>query len=331
MPSDIRSGSVPISALLVNDQAPKPIPSDSQALVKIKAFGLDHRDSMCQKRDDDAATQATPLHGIEFSGTVEELGHGDICGCKVGDEVFGLAYGGGYAEYLVISTRLLICKPKELRWELAAAIPATWMMTIQALYLVGCLSAGDNVLFHVGTSSLSIAGIQLARAAGAGSIFVTAGSDDMVRFCEQKLGATKGFNYRIADWVRGIQDATNGIGANVIIDSIGGDYVQRNFEAASQDARIVQVASMSGSIISNLDISQLESKCLRWEGIRPRDNDIEYQAQLRDILVERVLPKFLDGSFQAQIDKIVNWSDVQATQTWMASNVSKGKIICVIE
>jgi NADPH:quinone reductase-like Zn-dependent oxidoreductase len=331
MPIDIENGSVPISSLLVNDQAPKPIPSDCQALVRIKAFGLNNRDLMCRKRDGDAAPQAAPIHGIEFSGTIEKLGHGDVCDYKVGDEVFGLAYGEGYAEYLVISTRLLIHKPKELQWELAAAIPATWIMAIQALYLVGCFNTGDNVLFHLGTSSLSIAGIQLARTAGAGSIFVTAGTDDMVRFCEEKLGATKGFNYRMTDWVKGVLDATSGSGANVIIDFIGGGFVQKNLEAASQDGRIVQVALMSGNLVSTLDVSQLKSKCLRWEGIRPRDMDLEYQARLTDLFVERVLPKFANGSFRVQIEKIVKWRDIQATKAWMESNVGKGKIICVIE
>jgi NADPH2:quinone reductase len=331
MLSDIKAGSGPISALFVNDQIPKPTPSDSQALVKIKAFGLNYIDLMQRQGEYNIAPQASPILGVEFSGTIEELGQGDTCGFKVGEDVFGLAYGGAYAEYIVSSTKLLIHKPKELRWELAAAIPATWMTATQALYLVGCLNAGDNVLFHAGTSSVSIAGIQLAREAGARSVFVTAVSDEMVRLCEQKLGATKGFNYRTTDWVKGIHDATNGHGADVIIDFIGGDFAQKNIETAANEARIVQLTSMSGSIVSNLDIGLLETKSLRWEGSWLRGRDLEYQAKLRDLLVEKALPKFANGTFKVQMDRIFNWRDIQAVQAWMASNTSTGKIICILE
>jgi NADPH2:quinone reductase len=331
MLSDIKEGSSPISALFVNDQIPKPVPSDSQALVKIKAFGLNHMDFLQRKGEYKVAPQASPILVVEFSGTIEEMGQGDRRGFKVGDEVFALAYAGAYAEYITSSTKLLIHKPKELSWELAAAIPATWITATQALYLVGCINAGDNVLFHAGTSSVSIAGIQLARAAGARSVFVTTGSDEMVRFCEQKLRATKGFNYRTTDWVKGIHDATAGHGADVIVDFIGGDYVQKNFETAAKDGRIVQLASTGSCIISNLDISLLETKRLRWEGSRLRSRDLEYQAKLRDLLVQKALPKFMDGTFKVHIEKIFNWRDIQAAQAWMESKTSNGKILCVVE
>jgi NADPH:quinone reductase-like Zn-dependent oxidoreductase len=327
--SDVKGGSSPNSALFVINQIPKPIPLDSQALVKIKAFGLDHVDFIHRKGG--IAPEASPILGIEISGTIEELGKGDTCDFKVGDEVFGLVYRGAYAEYITSSTKLLIHKPKELRWELAAAIPATWIMASQALYLVGCLNAGDNVLFHAGTSPVSIACIQLARAAGARSVFITAGSDKMVRFCEQKLGATKGFNYRTTDWVKGIHDATDGYGADIIIDFIGGDNAQKNFETAAKNARIVQLASIGGSIVSNLDIALLETKHLRWEGTQIRSLALEYQAKLRDLFVEKVLPMFMDGTFKAQIDKIFDWRDIQAVQAWMESNTGYGKVICVVE
>lgn len=173
------------------------------------------------------------------------------------------------------------------------------------MHLVGCFKPGDNVLWHAGASAVSIAGIQLAKAAGAGKIFVTAGSGSKVEFCKS-LGATAGFNYHTDDWIKGILDATDGHGADVIIDFIGKDYSQGNFEAAAIDGRIVQLASLSGSkLAAGLDIGLLENKRIRWEGSRLRSRGLEYQSKLRDLLVEFALPKFVDGTFKVPIERIL--------------------------
>jgi NADPH:quinone reductase-like Zn-dependent oxidoreductase len=238
---------------------------------------------------------------------------------------------GAYAEYIATSTRMLIHKPASLSWEEAAGIPETWITATQALHLVGCFRPGDRVLFHAGASSVSIAGIQLAVAAGASAVFITAGSDEKVAFCEQ-LGAKKGFNYRTGDWVAGIMSATDGHGADVIVDFIGADYAQKNFEVAAMDARIVQLASLSGHILpAGLDIGILERKRIRWEGSRLRSRDLEYQAKLRDLLVKNALPKFEDGTFKVSIEKVFSWKDIREAHQLMEDNVSKGKIICVVD
>jgi len=275
--------------------------------------------------------QAGKTLGVEFSGWVEELGEGDTADFKVGDEVFGLAYGGAYAEYLTSSTKMLIHKPKEIPWTVAAGIPETWITATQALHLVGCFKPGDNVLWHAGASAVSIAGIQLAKAAGAEKIFITAGSDAKVEFCKE-LGATSGFNYNKDDWVKGIQDATNGHGVDVIVDFIGKDYSQGNLEAAAIDGRIVQLASLSGSkLAAGLDIGLLENKRIRWEGSRLRSRPLDYQSKLRNLLVEFALPKFVDGTFKVPIERDFSWKDIQAAHTLMESNQSKGKIICHVD
>lgn len=275
--------------------------------------------------------QGGKILGVEFSGVIEELGKEDSSDFKVGDEVFGLAYGGAYAEYLVSSTRMLIPKPKEISWTVAAGIPETWITATQALHLVGCFKPGDRVLWHAGASAVSIAGIQLSKAAGAKSVFITAGSDSKVKFCEE-LGATKGFNYNTEDWVKGILDATEGQGADVIVDFIGKNYTQKNFEVAARDGRIIQLASLSGSKLdTGLDISLLENKRLRWEGSRLRSRDLDYQHKLRDLLVEFALPKFVDGSFLVPIEKVFSWKDIQGAHALMESNQSKGKIICLVD
>lgn len=238
---------------------------------------------------------------------------------------------GAYAEYIASSTKMLIHKPAWLPWEEAAGIPETWITATQALHLVGCLQRGERVLFHAGASSVSIAGIQLALAAGASAVFATAGSDDKVAFCEQ-LGAQKAFNYHTDDWVAGVMSATDGHGADVIVDFIGASYAQKNFEVAAMDARIVQLASLSGSVLpAGLDIGLLERKRIRWEGSRLRSRELAYQAKLRDLLVENALPKFEDGTLKVSVEKVFSWKDIQEAHRLMEKNVSKGKIICTVD
>ncbi|KAF4626176.1 hypothetical protein G7Y89_g11986 [Cudoniella acicularis] len=195
----------------------------------------------------------------------------------------------------------------------------------------GLLQSGDNVLWHAGASAVSIAGIQYAKTAGEKNISITAGSDSKVEFCKS-LGATQGFNYHSEDWVKGILDATGGYGVDVIVDFIGKDYSQGNFEVAALDGRIVQLASLSGAkLAAGLDIGLLENKQLRWEGSRLRSRNLEYQSRLRDILVEKALPKFIDGTLEVPIEKVFSWKDIQEAYALMESNASKGKFICVVD
>ncbi|RFU24076.1 hypothetical protein B7463_g12264, partial [Scytalidium lignicola] len=329
---DIKNGTGPISALFINPSTPKPSPSAGQALIRIHSFGLNRMDLMQREGKYNVPPQAGKTLGVEFSGLIEKLGNGCGDSFEVGDEVFGLAYGGAYAEYLVSSTKMLIHKPKEISWEEAAGIPETWITATQALHLVGRFKANDVVLFHAGASSVSIAGIQLARASGASAVFITAGSDAKIDFCVNSLGATKGFNYHTDDWVAGILSETDGHGADVIVDFIGRDYAQKNLEVAAIDGRIVQLASLSGrKLAEGVDIGLLESKRLRWEGSRLRSRDLDYQSKLRDLLVQFALPKFVDKTFKVPIERVFSWREIQDAHQLMEGNSSMGKIICNVD
>jgi NADPH:quinone reductase-like Zn-dependent oxidoreductase len=132
--------------------------------------------------------------------------------------------------------------------------------------------------------------------------------------------------------VKCILDATNRHGVDVIVDFIGKDYSQGNFEVAAMDGRIVQLASLSGSKLNaGLDIGLLENKRLRWEWSRLRSRGLEYQSKLRDLLMERALPKFVDGTFKVPIERVFSWKNIQGAHELMESNQSKGKIICTVD
>ncbi|KAL3469901.1 hypothetical protein BJX99DRAFT_240397 [Aspergillus californicus] len=327
----IKNGKGPATSLYV-DNIPLPTLQPRQALVQIKAFGLNRMDLLQREGQYPVPPQAPPTLGVEFSGTITALAE---TGCtedfKIGDEVFGLAYGGAYAEYIAVSTGMLIHKPAELSFEEAAGIPETWITATQALYLVGAFQKGETVLWHAGASSVSIAGIQLAKAAGAKEIYVTAGSAEKIRFCVEELGATAGFNYRTENWCDGILKATGGKGVDVIVDYIGAGYFQDNLKAAALDGRIVNLAFMGGvKVEGGVDISYFLRKRVRFEGSTLRSRDEGYQAKLRDMVVENALPKFRDGSFKVFVEKVFAFEDVVEAHKLMESNQTKGKIICTL-
>ncbi|KKK25496.1 hypothetical protein P175DRAFT_0470661 [Aspergillus ochraceoroseus IBT 24754] len=326
----IKGGKGPAEALFI-DTIPIPTISARQALVKVKAFGLNRMDLLEREGKYPTPPQAPNTMGVEFSGTVEALGEACTGEVKLGDEVFGLAYGGAYAEYIAVSTGMLIHKPTEVSWEEAAGIPETWITATQALYLVGGFQPGNSVLWHAGASSVSISGIQLAKAAGASAIYVTAGSDEKVAFCVEKLGATAGFNYRTQDWCAELLKATDHRGVDVIIDYIGAGYFQSNLNAAAQDGRIVNLAFLGGvKLPEGVDISPFLRKRVRYEGSTLRSRDEGYQQKLRDMVVENALPRLVTGEFKVLVEKVFPFESITEAHQLLESNQTKGKIICTV-
>lgn len=305
--------------------------------MKIHAFGLNRMDLIQREGGYPLPPQAGPILGVEFSGTIETLGsdtssehhrHGDF---RAGDAVFGLAYGGAYAEYIAVSTKMLLRKPPSLSWETAAGIPETWITATQALHFVSGFDslAGKNVLWHAGASGVSIAGIQLSLRAGAAKVFATAGSAEKCKFIEGELGAAKAFNYKEDDWSKGILEATGGKGVDLIVDFIAGDYVQKNLDCAAREGHIVQLGAMGGAVLKEVNVAQLLYKRIRWEGSTLRARDEEYQGRLRDTL-EGYEADFVSGKLKVFVDKVFKMEEIQEAHALMEKNVTRGKIICTV-
>ncbi|KAK1561481.1 chaperonin 10-like protein [Colletotrichum navitas] len=230
---DIKGGRGPKENLHIRSDMPKPIPGEGEVLVKVKAFGINRMDTIQRIGDYPLPPQAPKTLGVEFSGTIQAFGPGSHGLFKQGDEVFGLAYGGAYAEFIAVNHQMLLHKPTSLTWEQAAGIPETWITATQALFLVGEFAAGKTVLWHAGVSGVSIAGIQLAKDAGAAAVYATAGSRAKCDFVVREIGATAAFDYKTEDWVARIKETTNGKGVDVIIDFIGGSYFQKNLNVTA--------------------------------------------------------------------------------------------------
>lgn len=329
---DIENGKGPISALHIKD-IPRPTPTDSQALVRVKAFGLNRMDLLQREGQYPVPPQAPATLGVEFSGTIESLGSsgGGAENFAVGDEVFGLAYGGAYAEYIAVSVHMLVRKPKELSWEECAGIPETWITATQALYLVANFAKGKSVLWHAAASSVSIAGIQLAKAEGASGVYATARQDEKCAFAVDKLGATAAFNTTTSNWADEVLKATDGKGVDIIIDFIGAGYFRDNLKAVARDGVIVALGFMGGAVVQgDVNIAPILMKRITYVGSTLRSRDEEYQGKLRDQLVEHALPKLRDGSFKVYVEKVLPWEKIQDAHRLLEENKTKGKVICTI-
>lgn len=196
------------------------------------------------------------------------------------------------------------------------------------------ITPGQSILWHAGASGVSIAGIQLARAAGAGEIFATAGSAEKCAFIESQLGATAAFNYRDGDgdgdWAEAVLQRTGGRGVDLIVDFVGASYFEKNLRAVARDGRIVLLGFLGGSVLQNADIGPVLYKRVRVEGSALRSRDPEYQGRLRDKL-EEYLPRFEDGTFKLFIDKVLPFERVVEAHKLLEANTTKGKIICTVD
>ncbi|KAF2031115.1 putative quinone oxidoreductase [Setomelanomma holmii] len=329
---DIKNGKGPVDALHIAD-VPKPKPGKSQALVKVKAFGLNRMDLLQREGHYPVPPGAPKILGVEFSGTIAELGQegGGREGFKEGDEVFGLAYGGAYAEYIAVSTHMLVRKPKELTWEQCAGIPETWITATQAMYLVGGFAAGKSILWHAAASSVSISGIQLSKADSASTVYATARQDSKCEFAVKELGADAAFNTTSQNWVEEVMKATDNKGVDIIVDFIGASYFQQNLDAIAKDGVIVNLGFMGGTKVpEGTDISAFIRKRCTFVGSSLRSREEEYQGKLRDQLVEHALPRFEDGRFKLFVEKVLPWEQIQDAHRLLEENKTKGKVICTI-
>ncbi|OBZ81565.1 Quinone oxidoreductase PIG3 [Choanephora cucurbitarum] len=307
----------------------KPVPKDHEVLVKVKCFALNRMDLLQREGKYPVPPGASPILGVEVSGVVESVGK-EVTNFQPGQAVFGLMPGGGYAQYAVLHEALTMHKPDALSFEQAAAIPETWFTAYQALFFVGQLKKGQDVLIHAGASGVGIAAIQLAKDAGAHRIFVTVGSEEKAKFCES-IGATKAINYKTENWSDLVLKETSKKGVNLVIDFIGKDYWNQNIDVLGLDGHMVILAFMSGTLIEKFDISVMLRKRLKIEGSNLRARSVDYQAKLRDAIYQHAVSNHFakpeDGSLKVFIDKVFNWQDIVDAHQYLESNQSMGKIV----
>jgi NADPH2:quinone reductase len=272
--------------MLVPETRPLPVLGEGEILVRVLAAGVNRPDVMQRQGKYAPPPGAPDIPGLEIAGEVVALGR-DAARFKIGDSVTALVPGGGYAEYCKVHETNALPLPQGFSMVEAAAIPETLFTVWPNLFERGHLAAGETVLIHGGASGIGTTAIQLAKAFGA-RVIVTAGSDDKCAAC-RRLGADVAINHRKEDFVAVAKRETGGTGANVVLDMVGGAYVNRNYDAAAEDGRIVQIALQQGSP-TDIELHKLMSKRLTHSGSTLRPRPVTFKASIARTLHEKVWP-----------------------------------------
>jgi putative PIG3 family NAD(P)H quinone oxidoreductase len=304
-----------------------PQPKAGEILVKVHAAGVNRPDVSQRLGKYPPPPGASDLPGLEIAGEVAAVGEG-ASRWKVGDKVCALAHGGGYAEYCIVHETHALPIPAGFSMIEAAAVPETFFTVWVNAFMTGRLSAGETALVHGGSSGIGTTAIMLAKAIGA-KIIVTAGSDDKCAACE-KLGADLAINYRTKDFVAEVKAFTGGKGVNLVLDMVGGPYVQRNMECAGMDARLVQIAYQQGYKIADFDMRPISAKRLVMTGSTLRPRTVEQKAAIADSLRERVWPLLDGGKIRPIIDSTYTLAEASKAHTRMETSAHVGKIVLTV-
>lgn len=299
-----------------------PKPAANEVLIKVMAAGVNRPDILQRQGLYPPPAEASPVLGLEVAGQVVACGEA-VHQWRPGDRVCALVNGGGYAQFALAPATQCLPIPNELSWAEAAALPETCFTVWHNLYQRARLLPGESLLVHGGSSGIGTTAIQLAIALGA-RVFTTAGSAEKCRACEA-LGAVA-INYRSADFVAEIKAHTQGRGVDVILDMVGGDYVQRNIAVAAKDGRIVNIAFLQGSRVA-LDLMPLMLKRLTLTGSTLRAQSPEAKAQIAKAVREQVWPLLENKKIRPLIAAQFPLSQVADAHRLMESSLHIGKII----
>ena len=308
--------------MLVPVQQSVPVPSDGEILVKVAAAGVNRPDVMQRKGLYPPPKGAPETPGLEIAGEVVAAGHG-VTRWKLGDKVMALVIGGGYAEYALAHESHAL-PAGNLPMVEAGAIPETFFTVWHNVFQRGALKSGETLLVHGGSSGIGTTAIQLAKNFGA-KVIVTAGSQEKCEAC-RKLGADVAVNYKTEDFVEKVKTATEGKGADVILDMVGGDYIARNYEAAAVEGRIVQIAFM-GSPKAEVNFQRIMLKRLHHTGSTLRSRSVADKGAIARDLEDKALPLIAAGKVRPVIYKTFPLDQAADAHALMESDAHIGKIV----
>jgi NADPH:quinone reductase len=312
--------------MLVPEQRPVTPPGEGEVLVKVAAAGVNRPDVMQRMGLYPPPKGATDIPGLEVAGEVVALGAG-ATRFKLGDQVMALVVGGGYAEYCPAFESHCLPVPASLPITEAAAVPETFFTVWYNTFERGELKAGETLLVHGGSSGIGTAAIQLAKAFGA-KVITTAGSTEKCDACH-KLGADVAINYRTEDFVAATKAATGGKGADVILDMVGGDYIERNYEAAAVEGRVVQIA-FQGSPKATVDFRRIMLKRLTHTGSTLRARSVADKGAIARAVETNVLPLLASGRVRPVMDSTFALRKAADAHARMETSAHIGKIVLTV-
>jgi NADPH2:quinone reductase len=303
-----------------------PAPGSGEILIKVAAAGVNRPDVAQRSGSYPPPPGASDLPGLEVAGEVVALGAGSHKH-KLGDKVMSLVAGGGYAQYCIAQDAQAMAVPASLSMLEAGATPETLMTVWHNVFERGGLKAGETILIHGGSSGIGTMAIQLAKAFGA-KVIVTVGSKEKADACIT-LGADHAINYKTDDFVAAVKPMTDGKGPNVILDMVGGDYVERNYEAAAVDGRIVQIATLGGAKVT-VNVARLMVKRLHHTGstLRPRSN--ADKAAMVAAIETKVMPLLREGRIKPLMDSTFPLEKAAEAHQRMETSEHIGKIVLAL-
>jgi len=304
-------------------QTDKPLVKPGELLIKVAFAGVNRPDCAQRSGRYPPPKGASPIMGLEVSGHVEALGDG-VSGWSVGDRVCALCNGGGYAEFVAVPATQALPIPEGMGLLQSAALPENYFTVWVNLFQRGHLKAGESLLVHGGSSGIGLTAIQLAKAFGA-TVYSTAGSDEKNRAC-MKAGADAAINYKLQDFVAETLHLSDGKGVDMVLDMVGGDYVERNLKALAVEGRLIQIAFLQGPKV-NVDLTALMVKRIAYTGstLRPRSN--EDKAQIAQALQFHVWPLLIQGQALPNIYRVFDLDDAALAHGLMESSIHIGKIM----
>lgn len=309
--------------VLVVQSAERPTPGPGQVLIQVFAAGVNRPDILQRQGRYDPPADASPILGLEVAGEVVACAQG-ASAFKLGDKVCALAPGGGYADYCLVPEGQVLAIPRGLSFLQAAGVPETFFTVWSNVFDRGQLKPGETLLVHGGSSGIGTTAIQLARQLGS-KVFVTAGGHEKCRACLE-LGAHRAIDYKGEDFLAVVKEETNGRGVDVILDMVGGSYIQKNIRSLAPDGRLVQIAFLQSST-APLDLMSVMLKRLTLTGSTLRPRSLEYKAQLASALKTHVWPLFEQNKVRVVVDSCYSLEQVAEAHRHMESNRHIGKII----
>ena len=312
----------PPDVLKVCDR-PLPQLKPGEVLIKVHAAGVNRPDVIQRLGHYPVPPGASDLPGLEIAG---EIIDGDFAGSGFGkgDLVCALVQGGGYAEYCTAPVRQCLPVPKGLSAIEAASLPETFFTVWSNVFDRAHLAGSETLLVQGGSSGIGVTAIQMARALGH-RVYATAGSDDKCRACEE-LGAVRAINYKTEDFVKVVKAETGGKGVDVILDMVGGSYVEREISCLADDGRLAIIALLGGAKAS-VDLGQILRRRLTITGSTLRPRSVDFKAKIVDSLRRNIWPLLESGNIRPVIHKVFSLEDAAQAHALMESSTHIGKLV----
>ncbi|GGZ12487.1 NAD(P)H-quinone oxidoreductase [Streptomyces poonensis] len=312
---------------LVWAEVPDPEPGEGEVLIEVATSAVNRADIMQRQGFYDPPPGASPYPGLECSGRIAELGPG-VSGWAVGDEVCALLSGGGYAEKVAVPAGQLLPVPAGLEVRQAAALPEVTCTVWSNVFMIAHLRPGETFLVHGGSSGIGTMAIQLAKAVGA-RVAVTAGTQEKLDYCAG-LGADILINYREQDFVEEIKRATDGAGADVILDNMGAKYLDRNVQALAVNGRLA-IIGMQGGVKGELNIGLLLGKRGAISATSLRARPLGEKATIVAAVREHVWPLIEGGHVRPVVDRELPMSEAAQAHQVLEESGHVGKVLLVTE